>query len=86
MAAFVAYGILIASGGLAQLESLLGSALGSNSVSFATIVTPGTLITVALAFALLDVLFVTVGGIITAALYNAATRLTEGLFVGFANR
>ena len=82
----VAYAILSATGALAGLDTLLGSAVGSSSASLTSILTPGVVLGAALVFSFLDIVVVTLGGIIGAALYNTSTRMTEGLFVGFTNR
>jgi hypothetical protein len=86
IAIMVAYGILNATGTFGQLDTTLGGVLGTSSGAVTSIVTPGRVFAISIVLALLDIVGFTLGGVIAAALYNASTRLTEGLFIGFTNR
>jgi hypothetical protein len=86
IAMMIAYGILDATGAFGQLDTTLGDVLGTSASAVTSIVTPGRVFAVSVVLAVLDIVGFTIGGVIAAALYNASTRLTEGLFIGFTNR
>ena len=79
--------ILVATGGFAQIDSLLGGTLGTTSgTSTASTISFGFVLAIAVAFAALTVIGTTILGVLVALLYNASTRLTDGLLVGFSER
>jgi hypothetical protein len=87
IAAMILFGFLSVSGAISQLDSLIGSALGSSSTStVSSIATPGIVFAVSAGTGVLTIIGSTLGGIIGALLYNASVRGTNGLLVGFTNR
>jgi hypothetical protein len=79
--------ILVATGGFAQIDTLLGGAFSTSSgASITSTISFGLVLAIAVAIAALTVIGTTVLGVLVAVLYNASTRLTDGLLVGFSER
>jgi hypothetical protein len=84
-AAMIVYSVLVSTGGFAQLDSFLGGALGGSAgASITSTISPGFVFAIAVAIAALNVVTTTVLGLLIALLYNATTRFTDGLLVGFS--
>lgn len=80
------FSVLHATGGIAQLDTLVDGVTGkTNGGTVTSIVTFGRVFAVSAILAVVDVIVTTIGGIIGAILYNLSVRFTGGLLVGFAN-
>lgn len=82
----VIFVVLHSTGGIAQLDALVDGVTGkTNTGTVTSIVTFSRVLAVSAVLAVLDIIVTTIGGIISALLYNVSVRFTGGLLVGFAN-
>ena len=79
--------LLDAFGSFAKVDALITSVMGTSlGFSVGSVFTLPTAIGFSLAISVLNVILFTIGGTITALLYNLSVRFTGGLLTGFTDR
>ncbi len=85
VATFLVYMILVQTGVLGQMNSLVSDVAGSGGTDLFSVVGLPQVMGVAVIVAILNIVVVTALGAVGAVIYNLSVKITGGLLVGFTN-